>query len=68
MTGTVVCTIGCGLITTIGVGTRTTIWATYEAIIGIGLGASLQLPYTALQLVLRYIVHFACLRPKVNFV
>ncbi|KAH6663434.1 major facilitator superfamily domain-containing protein [Halenospora varia] len=52
MTGTVVCTIGCGLITTIGVGTRTTIWATYEAIIGIGLGASLQLPYTALQLVL----------------
>ncbi|RDL38405.1 Uncharacterized protein BP5553_02745 [Venustampulla echinocandica] len=50
--GAMVCTIGCGLLTTIGLDTPTAIWATYEVIIGSGLGGSLQLPYTALQLVL----------------
>lgn len=38
--------------TTIGINTRTPLWATFEVIVGLGLGGSLQLPYTALQLVL----------------
>lgn len=54
--GTVICTVGCGLLTTIGVNTPTTIWATYELIIGLGIGGSLQLPYTALQLVLKSVL------------
>ncbi|TGO58666.1 hypothetical protein BCON_0052g00100 [Botryotinia convoluta] len=50
--GTIICTIGCGLLTTIGINTRTAIWATFEAIIGVGFGGALQLPYTALAVVL----------------
>ncbi|KAF7854226.1 hypothetical protein EAF04_010523 [Stromatinia cepivora] len=51
--GTMICTVGCGLLTTITLNTATIIWATFEVIIGVGLGGSLQLPYTALQLVLK---------------
>ncbi|KAF7889871.1 uncharacterized protein EAF02_002286 [Botrytis sinoallii] len=50
--GTTICTVGCGLLTTIGLGTTTVQWAAFIAIIGIGFGGALQLPYTALQLVL----------------
>ncbi|KAF7861434.1 hypothetical protein EAF04_007999 [Stromatinia cepivora] len=50
--GTTICTIGCGLLTTIGLGSTTVHWAAFIAIIGIGFGGALQLPYTALQLVL----------------
>ena len=41
--------------TTVGVDTSTVTWAAYEVINGIGMGGALQLPYTALQAVLKYI-------------
>ncbi|KAI9650535.1 hypothetical protein NHQ30_000551 [Ciborinia camelliae] len=50
--GTTICTVGCGLLTTIGLYTSTVQWAAFIGIIGIGFGGALQLPYTALQLVL----------------
>lgn len=44
--GTMICTVGCGLLTTISLNTPIVIWATFEVLIGMGLGGSLQLPYT----------------------
>ncbi|KAI9644741.1 hypothetical protein NHQ30_006768 [Ciborinia camelliae] len=50
--GTMLSTVGCGLLTTITLDTSTFIWAAFEIIIGMGLGLAMQLPYTALQIVL----------------
>ena len=50
--GEIVCIVGTGLLTRIELGTSTAIWATYLVIAGWGLGMGLQLPFTALQVVL----------------
>ena len=51
--GQTICVVGAGLIIRIGVTTRTNEWVSYLVIAGIGMGMSMQLPYTAVQLVLR---------------
>ena len=50
--GAIICIIGTALLSRIDLGTRTAIWATYLVITGWGLGMGLQLPFTALQVVL----------------
>jgi hypothetical protein len=50
--GGVVCSVGAGLLTTVDLSTSTSHWAAYLVITGLGLGMSMQLPYTALQVVL----------------
>ena len=61
--GGVVCCIGAGLLTTVGVYTPTAHWATYLVITGLGLGMGMQLPYTALQAVLEYVFrHYSFLK------
>ncbi|EPE37172.1 MFS general substrate transporter [Glarea lozoyensis ATCC 20868] len=50
--GTVIGSIGAGLLTTLDVDTPTANWAIYLFIFGVGAGMSLQLPYTAVQAVL----------------
>jgi hypothetical protein len=53
--GVIVAAIGTGLLTQIGVGTPTVQWAAFLVLAGLGTGAGIQLPYTALQVVLRYV-------------
>ena len=50
--------IGTGLLSTIGLNTTTVRWAAYMVITGIGIGIGVQLPYTAVQVVLRYFAQF----------
>jgi hypothetical protein len=45
--------IGLGLLTRIAPTTKTIEWASYLVISGLGIGTAVQLPYTALQVVLR---------------
>lgn len=52
--GTAISLVGYGLLTTLTVDTPTRIWATYLAINGLGMGCGMNVPYTALQAVLRY--------------
>lgn len=47
--------IGAGLLTTINIDTQSTKWASYMVVNGIGIGMAMQLPYTALQVVLEYV-------------
>ncbi|KAL8811091.1 MAG: hypothetical protein Q9223_007605 [Gallowayella weberi] len=51
VTGAIV-TLGTGLLTRITLGTPTVEWATYLAVSGFGIGLGLNLPYTALHVVL----------------
>lgn len=44
---------GTALLTRLSVETPTAVWATYLVITGIGLGMGLQMPFTAVQVVLR---------------
>lgn len=55
--GIIINIVGAGLLTTIDTDTRTTEWASYMAVNGIGIGMAMQLPYTALQVVLEYVLH-----------
>lgn len=57
ITGTAVSIIGYGLLTTIGIDSPTVLWATYLTVCGIGMGTGMNVPYTALQAVLRYLNH-----------
>ncbi|KAI4232198.1 MAG: hypothetical protein LQ349_005153 [Xanthoria aureola] len=50
--GQIICVIGAGVITRIDLGTSTALWATYFVIAGLGMGMGMQIPYTALQVVL----------------
>lgn len=52
--GEVICSIGTGLLSTISLGSSAAMWVTYLVITGLGLGIAMQLPYTAVQAVLRY--------------
>lgn len=51
--GPIVAAVGTGLLIRITLGTPTVQWATYMVISGIGLGLGINLPFTALQVVLR---------------
>lgn len=53
--GEIIYAVGTGLLTRIKVDTSTAEWAAYLAISGIGLGMGMQLPFTALQVVLRFV-------------
>ena len=46
--------VGTVLLTRIGLGTPTALWATYLVVAGFGLGMGVQVPFTALQVVLRF--------------
>ena len=47
--------IGTGLLSTIDLTTTTVRWAAYMVMTGVGIGVGVQLPYTAVQVVLRYL-------------
>lgn len=51
--GTLLGATGTGLLTKIGLETTTVQWAAYLVTTGIGIGIGIQLPYTAVQVVLR---------------
>lgn len=51
--GVIVATTGTGLLTTLSLGSATAQWASYLVITGLGIGIGIQLPYTAMQVVLR---------------
>ena len=51
--GEAICCIGTGFFTTIDSGTSTVLWASLLVITGLGIGIGMQLPYTAVQVVLR---------------
>lgn len=53
--GSIISSIGAGLLTTINPATPTVQWAAYLAVTGVGVGMASQLPYTALQVVLEYV-------------
>ena len=50
--GAAVFTIGCGMLYTLQVGSGTGMWIGYQILTGIGLGASIQIPFLAAQVVL----------------
>lgn len=52
--GQAVSIIGTVLLTRLQVVTSTALWATYLVIAGFGHGMGLQMPFTAVQVVLRY--------------
>lgn len=56
ISGTIIASVGAGLLTTIDLTTPTVKWAAYLAMTGIGIGMASQLPYTALQVVLEYAI------------
>lgn len=51
--GAAIATVGTALLSRIGLDTSTVQWAAYSVITGIGIGIGIQLPYTAVQAVLR---------------
>lgn len=53
VSGQFVSIIGSTLLSRLTTDTRTAVWATYLVITGIGLGTGLQMPFTALQVVLK---------------
>ena len=60
--------VGTVLLTRIGLGTPTALWATYLVITGFGLGMGVQVPFTALQVVLRLIFNTHSSSGRANFV
>ena len=52
--GTLICVLGAGLVTRLDLNTPTTQWAAFLVLAGAGLGMAMQLPYTAVQIVLRF--------------
>ena len=51
--GQFVAIVGTALLTRLSVDTPKAVWATYLVVTGAGLGMGLQLPFTAVQVVLR---------------
>jgi hypothetical protein len=51
--GTIIAIVGAGLLVTINTSTPTVQWSAYMVVNGLGTGIAQQLPYTALQVVLR---------------
>lgn len=55
VTGVIIAIVGTTLLSRIGLETSTVQWAAFSVITGIGIGIGIQLPYTAIQVVLRYV-------------
>ena len=53
--GVIVGAIGTGLLITISINTTTLHWAAYLVVSGLGIGFGIQLPYSAVQVVLKYV-------------
>lgn len=51
--GQIVAVIGTAFLTRMNVDTQTAVWATYLVITGLGTGIGLQMPFTAVQVVLK---------------
>ena len=51
--GQAICVIGAGFITRVSPTTSSIEWASYLVVTGVGMGMAMQIPYTALQVVLR---------------
>lgn len=51
--GAMICILGSALLIRIGLDTPAATWAAFLVVTGAGLGIGMQLPYTALQVVLR---------------
>jgi hypothetical protein len=56
----VICVVGAGLVTRFDINTSTAEWRVFLVIAGVGLGTAMQLPYTALQVVLRFASALIC--------
>lgn len=54
--GAVLSTIGTGLLTTISINTFTVKWAAYLVMTGLGIDFGVNIPYAALQVVLRFLI------------
>jgi hypothetical protein len=52
LAGTVICSIGTGLLIIIGIETPTAVWAAFMAAAGLGDGMCTNLPYSAIQAIL----------------
>lgn len=52
LAGTVVCSIGTGLLIMIGTTTPVAVWAAFMAVAGFGDGMCTNMPYTAIQAIL----------------
>ncbi|KAF1998136.1 MFS general substrate transporter [Amniculicola lignicola CBS 123094] len=48
----IICVVGCGLLTTLTIHTRTALWATYMVITGLGIGLGVNVPHIAIQAVM----------------
>ena len=55
LVGVTVAIVGTSLLSRIGLETHIVQWAAYSVITGIGIGIGIQLPYTAMQVALRYV-------------
>lgn len=53
--GQAIAVIGAGLVTRFDSHTSMAAWASFLVVTGIGMGLGMQLPYTAVQVVLRYV-------------
>ncbi len=53
--GEIICIVGTGLLTRLEPKTSTVTWAASLVTTGIGMGMAMQLPYTAIQIVLQYV-------------
>jgi hypothetical protein len=51
--GSIICAIGSGLLTAIDATSPTIKWAAYMVVTGIGTGICVNVPYTAVQVVLK---------------
>ena len=56
VTGVIIAIVGTTLLSRIGLETSTVEWAAFSVITGIGIGIGIQLPYTAIQVALRYVI------------
>lgn len=52
--GELICIGGTACLTRLETDTPTVAWAAYLVVAGLGMGIAMQLPYTAVQVVLRY--------------
>lgn len=55
--GEVVCIVGSVFLTKLTLDTLTVAWAAFLVVHGAGMGLAMQLPYTAVQIVLQYVCH-----------
>jgi len=54
--GEIICAVGLSLLTTLSPTTETIYWAGALAMTGFGMGMAMQLPYTAIQVTLEYVL------------